>query len=223
MQLLAQAPPGHRPEARRRLRLKLGGDFACRLELHDDLRAVVATPLAKDDLGAVLGLLQSPQTLSIVHPSLPLDIEDGLRKAGEFALPLNPYYLRGDVDNNMVTVYDPHGPDVALGLLLALKTAQDKLFANRLSYTLLEALIQQKRKEYEKIAADASQRWGLRRVERLTYPLPSFIRGPNQVIYVTPLMRFDNGPLTTWIDALKAFGFVWESQCQCHRCCGTTV
>lgn len=193
--------------------LKLGADFIYRLGLQDDLRVIVATPMAKDDLG----FLQSPQTLSIVYPSLPkywtprydqrtpLDIEDGLRKAGELALPLNPSYLRGDVENNMVTVYDASGPEMALELLLILKTAQDKLFVNRLFYAILEALIQQKCREYQRIAADASQRWGLRRVERLAYALPSFIRGPNQVMYVTPLMRFDDGPPTAWVDALKAY------------------
>lgn len=197
--------------------LRLGADFAYRLELHDDLRTITAACVAKGALAGVAGFLQYPQTLSIVYPSLPkywmpaadqrlpLDIEDGLRRAGTLALLLDPSYLRGDVHKkqNMVTVYDAYAPERAVKVLRTLQAAQDKLLQNRLFYAILEAFTQQKRREYERVAKDASQRWGLQRIEHLSDALPSSMRGSNQVLYLTPMMRFDDGPPTSWNDAFK--------------------
>lgn len=199
--------------------LRLGADFVYRLELDKNLHTVSATPDACGDLATVLKYLK-PETLAIAYPSLPkfwmptgaqrmpLGIEASLRAAGAAALPLDPSYLRGDLraaSGTLVTVFDAACPETALEVLLTLKAAQDRLLlADRLFYALLEAFVEQKRREYLTVAARASERWGYRRIEDLVYELPS-LRGANQVLYVTPMMRFDDGPPTAWIDALKGY------------------
>lgn len=195
--------------------LKLGADFVYRLELHNNLHTVSGTPDSAGDLATIFQFV-NPNTFAIAYPSLPrfwlpsadqripLDIEENLRRTGQLALSLDPSYLRGDLTNNLVTVFNTRWPETALELLTTLKKAQDKLLADRLFYALLSCLIDQKRYEYQTIGTRTSMRWGLRRIEDLVYTLPS-LRGSNQVLYVTPLMRFDDGPPTSWMKALRGY------------------
>lgn len=197
--------------------LKLGADFVYRLDLDNTLHTVSGTPIARGDLGKIMSFLRNPRTLSIVYPKLPNfwlpsrdqclppDIEDELRRTGALTLPHDPSYLRGDIAHHMITIFNVWDPETALEVLLLLKGAQAELFRDRLFAALLGGFVQEKRKEYTKIKSGYSEYWGMRRIEDLMYPLTS-LRGPSlQTLYVTPLMRFDDGPPTAWIGALNEY------------------